>query len=62
MLNAEEYIQIFANGRGIAAQGPIPPDIFGYQEGKEGLNPVVYEWDEQHNARNVKALKSQNNC
>ncbi len=46
-INEEEFIQIFLNGRGIAAQAPIPPDIFGYQEGKEGLNPVVYEWDEQ---------------
>jgi ABC-type transport system substrate-binding protein len=45
-LNLEEFIQIFANGRGIAAQGPIPPGIFGYQEGKDGINPIVYEWDE----------------
>jgi oligopeptide transport system substrate-binding protein len=56
-LNAEEYIQIFANGRGIAAQGPIPPDIFGYQEGKEGINSVVYEWDEQHNAPRRKSVE-----
>ena len=56
-LNTEEYIQIFANGRGIAAQGPIPPDIFGYQEGKEGLNPVVYEWDEQRNAPRRKSIE-----
>jgi oligopeptide transport system substrate-binding protein len=46
-LNTEEYIQIFLNGRGIAAQSPIPPGIFGYQEGQEGMNPVIYEWDEQ---------------
>lgn len=44
-LNTEEYIQIFLNGRGIPAQSPIPPGIFGYQEGPEGINPVVYEWD-----------------
>jgi ABC-type transport system substrate-binding protein len=55
-LNTEEYIQIFANGRGIAAQGPIPPDIFGYQEGKAGLNPAVYEWDEQRNAPRRKSI------
>ncbi len=40
----EEYIAIFANGRGIAAQGPLPPGIFGYREGQPGMNPVVYDW------------------
>jgi ABC-type transport system substrate-binding protein len=46
-LNEEEFIQIFLNGRGIPAQGPLPPDIFGFQDGREGMNPVVYDWDEQ---------------
>ncbi len=45
-LHFEEYISIFLNGRGEVAQGPIPPGIFGYQEGKAGLNPVVYDWKE----------------
>jgi oligopeptide transport system substrate-binding protein len=40
----EEYISIFANGRGIAAQGPIPPEIFGNRAGREGINPYVYDW------------------
>jgi ABC-type transport system substrate-binding protein len=40
----EEYIAIFANGRGIAAQGPIPPGIFGYETGKEGMDQYVYNW------------------
>ena len=40
----EEFISIFANGRGVAAQSPIPPGIFGYREGKAGINPVVYDW------------------
>lgn len=40
----EEYVSIFANGRGIPAQGPIAPGIFGYRDGKEGMNPVVYDW------------------
>ena len=40
----EEYVSIFANGRGIPAQGPIPPGIAGHREGKEGVNPVVYDW------------------
>ncbi len=38
----EEYISIFVNGRGIPAQGPIPPGIFGYEDGAAGVNPVVY--------------------
>jgi ABC-type transport system substrate-binding protein len=40
----EEYISIFLNGRGVPAQGPIPPGIFGYEEGQKGTNPVVYDW------------------
>ncbi len=40
----EEFISIFANGRGIAAQSPIPPGIFGYREGEAGLNRYVYDW------------------
>ena len=40
----EEYISIFLNGRGIPAQGPIPPGIFGHVEGRAGINPYVYEW------------------
>jgi oligopeptide transport system substrate-binding protein len=42
--DVEEQITIFSNGRGIAAQGPIAPGIFGYREGEEGINPVVYDW------------------
>lgn len=40
----EEFISIFANGRGIAAQSPIPPGIFGYREGEAGINHYVYDW------------------
>lgn len=43
-IDQEEYISIFANGRGISAQGPIPPGIFGYSEGKAGINPYMYTW------------------
>ncbi|MGC1182018.1 ABC transporter substrate-binding protein [Legionella sp.] len=44
-VNYEESIAIFYNGRGVAAQGPIPPGIFGYKEGILGINPYVYEWN-----------------
>jgi ABC-type transport system substrate-binding protein len=39
----EEFISIFANGRGVPGQGPIPPGIFGFREGGDDFNPVVYE-------------------
>jgi len=42
-IDNEEFISIFANGRGIPGQGPIPPGIFGFREGKDSFNPVVYE-------------------
>ena len=41
----EEYISIFQNGRGIPAQGPLPPGIFGMRDGQSGINPLVYTWD-----------------
>ena len=43
-IDYEEYISIFANGRGLPAQGPIPPGIFGNLSGRVGLNPYVYDW------------------
>ena len=43
-IDQEEFISIFSNGRGVPAQGAIPPGIFGYEEGEKGINPVVYDW------------------
>ena len=43
-MDFEEFISIFANGRGIAAQSPIPPGIFGYRESEAGINHYVYDW------------------
>jgi ABC-type transport system substrate-binding protein len=43
-IDQEEYISIFMNERGMAAQSVIPPGIYGYEEGAEGTNPVVYDW------------------
>lgn len=51
VIDYEEYISIFANGRGIPAQGPIPPGIFGYKEGQVGINPYVYEWKKASSKR-----------
>lgn len=41
-LNFEEYISIFMNGRGMAAQGPIPPGIFGHEVDR--FNRWIYDW------------------
>jgi ABC-type transport system substrate-binding protein len=43
-IDQEEFISIFQNGRGLPAHGPIPPGIFGYRVGQEGINPYVYDW------------------
>jgi len=43
-IDQEEYISIFQNGRGIAAQGALPPGIFGNEDGEAGIDAVVYDW------------------
>ncbi len=43
-MDYEEFISIFSNGRGLPAQGPLAPGIFGHLEGEEGMNPYVYDW------------------
>ncbi len=54
----EEYISIFANGRGIPAHSPISPGIAGYRDGKEGMNSVVYEWvNEQPQRKSLQKAK-----
>ena len=56
--NEEEYISIFMNERGIAAQGPIPPGIFGYEEGEKGTNKVIYDWvDGKRVRKSIKVAK-----
>jgi ABC-type transport system substrate-binding protein len=42
-VDTEEYISIFLNGRGIPAQNPIPPGIFGYRDGEAGINTCIYD-------------------
>jgi ABC-type transport system substrate-binding protein len=42
-LDMEEFVSIFRNGRGIPAQGPLPPGIFGFRDGAAGANPYVYD-------------------
>ena len=57
-IDQEEYISIFQNGRGLAAQGPIPPGIYGYREGAAGINPEMYDWiDGKPRRKPVEAAK-----
>ena len=32
-VNVEDYMRLFLNGRGVPAQSPLPPGLFGYAEG-----------------------------
>jgi len=50
-IDQEEFISIFQNGRGIAAQGPLPPGIFGHRDGEAGMNPYSYDWAGNHAKR-----------
>lgn len=55
----EEFISIFANGRGLSAQSPIAPGIPGYREGKEGMNPMVYDWiNNQSQRKSIQVAKT----
>lgn len=57
-IDQEEMISIFRNGRGVAAQGPIPPGIFGHVEGQPGINPYTYDWvDGQPRRKSVDAAR-----
>ncbi len=39
----EEYIAIFEKGQAVAAQGPLPPGLFGYRDdGPAAFDPVAY--------------------
>ena len=47
VLDYQEYIDIFMNGRGVMSQSILAPGIYGCQEGKEGVNPFTCRWDEE---------------
>lgn len=55
-LDMEEYISIFLNGIGLAAHTPLPPGIFGYSSGIEGVNPFVYDINQKHNTFSRKSI------
>ena len=55
-IDMEEQIELFANGRGVPAHGPIPPGIFGYEDSKTGFNPYVYGWNEAESRPERKSI------
>ncbi len=57
VLDYEEYLEIFNNGRGMPAFSPLPPGIFGHVEGRGGINPFVYTWDEKRQRPQRRSLK-----
>lgn len=46
-IDFEEFVSIFMNERGLVAQGPIPPGIFGFNENE--ANPITHDWNQQQN-------------
>ena len=50
-VDIEEYLSIFANGRGVVAHSPVPPGIFGRREGAAGINPVTHLWRDAREQR-----------
>ena len=55
-IDQEEFIAIFLNGRGMAAKGPIPPDIFG---GADTNNQYVYDGQKRKSVAKAQALMTQ---
>ena len=54
----EEYLSIFANGRGVPSHSPVAPGISGYRDGAGGINPVTHEWkDGKAHRRPVEAAR-----
>jgi ABC-type transport system substrate-binding protein len=46
-IDYEEYISIFLNGRAIAAQGVLPPGIYGAGDSNSNINHYVYNGKNQ---------------
>ena len=61
VMDYNEYLDIFLNGRGVLAQGPLPPGIFGYRDGIKGVNPFVDEWNakrSRHERQSIEKAKA----
>lgn len=50
-MDIDEYIHIFLNGRGLSAQSPIPPGIWGYSQSQDRSDTTIYRWVNGHFVR-----------
>ncbi|MDA0990674.1 MAG: ABC transporter substrate-binding protein [Verrucomicrobia bacterium] len=57
-LDYNEFLDIFVNGRGILAQGPLPPGIFGYRDGEAGTNPFCDSWNAARDRHERKPIEA----
>ena len=57
VLDTEEYVQIFQNGRGITAMQPVPPGFFGFEEGEAAMDPHLFVWDPAAKAPRRRSLE-----
>ncbi len=57
VLDYEEFLEIFNNGRGMPAFSPLPPGIFGHVTGEEGINPFVYRWERKKKGPRRRSLE-----
>ena len=55
--NDQEYIDIFRNGIGELAHGPIPPGLYGFKGGREGMNSYIFDWDESTKSPKRKSVE-----
>lgn len=59
-VDVEEYVAIFANGLGVVARGPIPPEIFGYEEQQSVVdNNPFYQMQKEQRLKTAKKLLAQ---
>ncbi len=56
-VDMDEYVNIFLNGNGIVAQGPLPPSIFGFNEDKKAKNPFVYNLEKKGERKSLEQAK-----
>lgn len=57
-LDYEEFTEIFLNGRGVVSHSPLPPGIFGYESGEQGINPYMYDWNADTNRPVRKSIEA----
>ncbi len=57
VIDLHEYITIFKNGNGIAAECIIPPGIFGESAPPQSMNRVLNTWDDTRNTTQRKSLE-----